>query len=100
MRVWSKYTQLTRTVSRIALVREGRARAIEDLLIRMARSQQLRGRVTEEQLLGLLDQIEASEGKQTGSRITVRFFSFLRFDARRSQDGKAQMTKTTTTYSV
>ncbi|KAK4053495.1 hypothetical protein OIV83_001662 [Microbotryomycetes sp. JL201] len=53
-------------LSRIALVRPERARGIEDLLVRMAQSGQLRGRVSEEQLIGVLDQIEAGEKKQRG----------------------------------
>ncbi|KAM0788538.1 hypothetical protein ACM66B_001666 [Microbotryomycetes sp. NB124-2] len=53
-------------LSRIALVRPERARGIEDLLVRMAQSGQLRGRVSEDQLIGVLDQIEAGEKKQRG----------------------------------
>lgn len=44
-------------VSRIALVKPERARAIEQLLMRMAQSGQLRGRVSEEQLIDVLDQV-------------------------------------------
>jgi hypothetical protein len=42
-------------VSRIALVSPDRARQIEAILLRMAQSGQLRGRVTEEQLIDLLE---------------------------------------------
>lgn len=45
-------------VSRIALVKPSKARAIQDLLIRMAQSGQVRQKVTEQQLIGLLDQVE------------------------------------------
>ena len=73
----SPSVSLTIAVSRIALVREQRARSIEDLLLRMARSGQLRGRVSEDQLLGLLEQIESSERSQGAagsgpSKIVVR----------------------------
>ncbi|TNY20858.1 HAD-like domain-containing protein [Rhodotorula diobovata] len=44
-------------VSRIALVKPDRARAIEQLLMRMAQSGQLRGRVSEDQLIDVLDQM-------------------------------------------
>lgn len=45
------------TVSRIALVSQERARQIEAILLRMAQSGQLRGRVTEEQLIDLLEKV-------------------------------------------
>lgn len=45
------------TVSRIALVRPEKAKSIEGLLMRMAQGGQLRGRVTEDQLIGVLDQV-------------------------------------------
>ncbi|ORY73247.1 PDCD5-related protein [Leucosporidium creatinivorum] len=53
-------------LNRIALVRPERARGVEDLLARMAQGGQLRGRVSEDQLIGVLDQIEAGEKKQRG----------------------------------
>lgn len=43
-------------VSRIALVSPERSKQIETILIRMAQSGQLRGRVSEAQLIDLLDQ--------------------------------------------
>ncbi|GAA5991345.1 hypothetical protein JCM5350_006991 [Sporobolomyces pararoseus] len=49
------------------LVKPERARAIEQLLMRMAQSGQLRGRVSEEQLIDVLDQVEAMEKGQSGS---------------------------------
>ena len=48
-------------VSRIALVKPDRARAIEQLLMRMAQSGQLRGRVSEDQLIDVLDQVSFSK---------------------------------------
>ncbi|SCV73287.1 BQ2448_7213 [Microbotryum intermedium] len=56
-------------VSRIALVRPERARAIEALLLRMAQSGQLRGRVSEDQLIGVLDQVEANERRAQGGNL-------------------------------
>ncbi|GEM06931.1 programmed cell death protein 5 [Rhodotorula toruloides] len=64
-------------VSRIALVKPERAKAIEQLLMRMAQSGQIRGRVSEDQLIDVLDQVEAMEkgqsgasGQKSGSKIT------------------------------
>lgn len=54
-------------LSRIALVKPDRARAIEQLLARMAQSGQLRGRVSEDQLIDVLDQVEAMEKGQSGA---------------------------------
>ena len=45
------------SVARIALVSPDRAKQIEAILLRMVQSGQLRGRVSEEQLIGLLDQV-------------------------------------------
>jgi len=45
------------SVSRIALVSPERSKRIESIIIQMAQSGQLRGRVSEEQLIGLLDQV-------------------------------------------
>ncbi|BGP54394.1 hypothetical protein JCM8202_000828 [Rhodotorula sphaerocarpa] len=53
-------------LSRIALVKPDRARSIEQLLARMAQSGQIRGRVTEDQLIDVLDQVEAMEKGQGG----------------------------------
>ncbi|GAA5877677.1 hypothetical protein JCM16303_000202 [Sporobolomyces ruberrimus] len=53
-------------LSRIGLVKPERARAIEQLLMRMAQSGQLRGRVSEDQLIDVLDQVEAMEKGGSG----------------------------------
>jgi programmed cell death protein 5 len=45
------------TVSRIALVSPDRSKQIESVLLRMAQSGQLRGQVTEKQLIELLEQV-------------------------------------------
>lgn len=44
-------------MARIALVSPDRARQIEAILLRMAQTGQLRGRVSEQQLIDLLDQV-------------------------------------------
>ncbi|KAH9484203.1 Programmed cell death protein 5 [Psilocybe cubensis] len=53
-------------LSRIALVSAERSKQIETILIRMAQSGQLRGRVTEAQLIDLLNQMEEAQGKGPG----------------------------------
>ena len=58
-------------VSRIAVVRPDKARGVEELLLRMARSGQLQGRVTEAQLVQFLEQISGQE-KKAETKITVR----------------------------
>ncbi|KAI0654784.1 hypothetical protein C8Q70DRAFT_925216 [Cubamyces menziesii] len=50
-------------LARIALVSPDRAKQIEAILLRMVQSGQLRGRVSEEQLIGLLDQIDGAQSK-------------------------------------
>jgi len=46
-------------VSRIALVSPERSRQVEAILLRMAQSGQLKGRVTESQLIDLLEQVSS-----------------------------------------
>ncbi|KAI0373288.1 hypothetical protein BV20DRAFT_1119332 [Pilatotrama ljubarskyi] len=48
-------------LARIALVSPDRAQQIEAILLRMVQTGQLRGRVSEEQLIGLLDQIDGAQ---------------------------------------
>lgn len=50
-------------VSRISLVKPQKAQGITNLLIQMAQSGQIRQRVTETQLIGLLEQVERNEGQ-------------------------------------
>lgn len=59
-------------VDRIALVRPERARSIQDLLVRMAQSGQIRGRVSEDQLLGVLDQVSLTFPRRCQGRGTRR----------------------------
>jgi programmed cell death protein 5 len=49
---------ILRPVSRIALVSPDRSKQIETILLRMAQSGQLKNRVTEEQLIDLLNQVK------------------------------------------
>ncbi|MBW0474908.1 hypothetical protein O181_014623 [Austropuccinia psidii MF-1] len=65
-------------LSRIALVRPQRAREIEDMLIRMARTGQLRGRVTEEQLISVLDQIEKAENNSSLTSNSSKKITYIR----------------------
>ncbi|KAF8163189.1 PDCD5-related protein [Crassisporium funariophilum] len=58
-------------LSRIALVSPERSKQIEAILLRMAQSGQLRGRVTEEQLIDLLNQMEEAQGKSTVKKSTI-----------------------------
>jgi len=53
------------------VVRPDKARGVEELLLRMARSGQLQGRVTEAQLVQFLEQISGQE-KKAETKITVR----------------------------
>lgn len=53
------------------MVKADKARAVEDLLIRMAQSNQLRSKVTETQLIDLLGQINQQEPSSTQTRIVV-----------------------------
>ncbi|KIJ44195.1 hypothetical protein M422DRAFT_67506 [Sphaerobolus stellatus SS14] len=48
-------------LSRIALVSPARSQQIEGILLRMAQTGQLKGRVTENQLIGLLEQAEQAQ---------------------------------------
>lgn len=49
-------------LSRIRIVREDRARAVEQLLVRMARSGQISRKLTEPELVSLLEQIKGPSG--------------------------------------
>ncbi|KAF8201645.1 PDCD5-related protein [Pholiota molesta] len=55
----------------IALVSPERSKQIETILLRMAQSGQLRGRVTEEQLIDLLNQMEEAQGKSGPKKSTI-----------------------------
>ncbi|OZJ04085.1 hypothetical protein BZG36_03396 [Bifiguratus adelaidae] len=53
-------------LARITMVRAERGRAVEDMLIRMAQSGQLRQKVNETQLIDLLSQLNESQGSGGG----------------------------------
>ncbi|KAI7905330.1 PDCD5-related protein [Cokeromyces recurvatus] len=56
-------------LARIQMVKADKARAVEDLLIRMAQTNQLRSKVTEKQLIDLLSQISQQDSNSTQTRI-------------------------------
>ncbi|KAK7689072.1 hypothetical protein QCA50_007763 [Cerrena zonata] len=60
-------------LSRIALVSPQRSQQIEGILLRMAQTGQLRGRVTEEQLIDLLEQAEEAQSKNAPKKGTIVF---------------------------
>lgn len=60
-------------VGRIQMVKADKARAVEDLLIRMAQTNQLRNKVTESQLIDLLGQLNEKESSSTSIRIVVKY---------------------------
>ncbi|GAK67850.1 DNA-binding TFAR19-related protein [Moesziomyces antarcticus] len=59
-------TDARERLSRIGLVKPQKARQITDLLIRMAQQGQIRGRITEDQLIGLLDQVDQASSGDAG----------------------------------
>ena len=77
-------------------MRPQRAADVANMLLRMAQSGQLRGKVSEDQLIGVLDQVEAAEsGRQAGKegqkgRITVCFLSSLLLHAYHQLDFAVQ----------
>ncbi|KAG7452799.1 uncharacterized protein BT62DRAFT_27018 [Guyanagaster necrorhizus] len=58
-------------LSRIALVSPERSQQIEGILFRMVKSGQLKGRVSENQLIELLDQVEEAQGAKTAKKSTI-----------------------------
>lgn len=55
-------------LARIALVAPARAQHVETVLLRMAQTGQLRGRVSEAQLIGLLEQAEEADTR-SGTKV-------------------------------
>lgn len=76
---------MTLAVSRIALVRPERERSLQELLVRMAKSGQLRGRVTDAQLLGLLDQVAQAEQGHAGGAASAGAKSKITFNRRQDK---------------
>lgn len=68
-------------LARISIVKEDKARKVEEMLLRMAQQGQIRGKVTEQQLIDLLAQISQSEAAP--SKIT---FSRRRMDDSESDE--------------
>jgi len=58
-------------LSRIALVSPSRSNQIESILLRMAQTGQLRGRVSEQQLIDLLEQADEAQKKASGQGAIV-----------------------------
>ncbi|KAF9456452.1 PDCD5-related protein [Collybia nuda] len=58
-------------LSRIALVSPNRSKQIEGILVKMVQSGQLRGRVTENQLIELLEQMEEAQGKSATRKSNI-----------------------------
>ncbi|KAH7927076.1 hypothetical protein BV22DRAFT_306117 [Leucogyrophana mollusca] len=67
-------------LSRIALVSPERSKQIEAIIVRMAQSGQLRGRVSEQQLIDLLEQMEEAQSKTTAKRTTIVYQRRRDFD--------------------
>jgi programmed cell death protein 5 len=56
------------------MVKPEKCKAVEDLLIRMARSGQLRGKVGEKQLIDLLEQINQQQQQETKIVVSATCF--------------------------
>ncbi|KIJ63262.1 hypothetical protein HYDPIDRAFT_113228 [Hydnomerulius pinastri MD-312] len=67
-------------LSRIALVSPERSRQIEAILLRMAQSGQLRGKVSEAQLIDLLEQMEEAQSKTSTKKTTIVYQRRRDFD--------------------
>ncbi|KAF8742746.1 hypothetical protein AX14_002548 [Amanita brunnescens Koide BX004] len=60
-------------LSRIALVSPDRSAKIESLIISLAQGGKLKGRVSEKQLIDLLEQLEEAQGKSASQKPTIVF---------------------------
>ncbi|KAI9351291.1 PDCD5-related protein [Obelidium mucronatum] len=58
-------------LARISMVKQEKARAVEDLLIRMAQSGQLRGKINENMLIDLLGQLNEQQSAKVESKIKI-----------------------------
>lgn len=67
-------------LSRIALVSPERSQQIEAVLLRMAQTGQLRGKVTESQLIDLLEQMEDAQSKTNTKKTTIVYQRRRDFD--------------------
>lgn len=57
---------------RIALVKPDRAQGVEDLIMRMAKSGQIRQRISEQELVGLLEEISGQQAVEKEKIGTIR----------------------------
>ncbi|KAJ3042601.1 Programmed cell death protein 5 [Rhizophlyctis rosea] len=62
-------------LARIKIVKEEKARAVEDMLLRMAQGGQLRSKVSEQQLIDMLEQISESTKQETKITYNRRRFA-------------------------
>ena len=58
------------------MVKADKARAVEDLLIRMAQTGQLRGKVSESQLIEILEQINQQQKPETKIVVNANFIFY------------------------
>jgi len=66
-------TEARERLSRIALVSPERSRQVEAILLRMAQSGQLKGRVTEAQLIDLLEQADEAHSKTAPAKKPILY---------------------------
>mmetsp|Transcript_29212 Transcript_29212/g.38425 ORF Transcript_29212/g.38425 Transcript_29212/m.38425 type:complete len:132 (+) Transcript_29212:79-474(+) len=57
-------------LARIAIVKQEKARAVEQMLIQAATTGKLQGKVSEEQLIGMLEQVNEQETKKQ-TKVTI-----------------------------
>ncbi|KAL1747523.1 PDCD5-related protein [Schizophyllum fasciatum] len=67
-------------LSRISLVSPERSRQIEAILVRLVQSGQIRGRISENQLIDLLDQMENAGGQKPAAKSTIVYQRRKDFD--------------------
>lgn len=72
---WNQLSSYLYVVSRITLVKPEKGRSLEDFLIQNLQSGRIRNRVSEPDLLNILDTIDAQEQKQRSSKIVVQNLS-------------------------
>lgn len=60
-------------LNRIALVNPQLSKQVETILVRMAQTGQLRGRISENQLIGLLDQADGAHSPTTAKKGAIVF---------------------------
>ncbi|KAJ3067488.1 hypothetical protein HDU98_009290 [Podochytrium sp. JEL0797] len=58
-------------LARISIVKQEKARAVEDLLIRMAQGGQIKGKINEAQLIDFLEQLNEQQASKQESKIKI-----------------------------